>query len=358
MLAQKSHRPARLPEDHAPVLLIVVDTEEEFDWSQPFSRSNTSTTAIAAQPIAHERVFDKFGIVPTYVIDWPVATTPSAIRTMRTLADNGQCEIGTHLHPWISPPHEEIVSAFNSYAGNLPKELEFAKLRKLTNTITDNLGRAPLTFKAGRYGLGPHTSEAIAALGYRVDASIVPYTSFRSDGGPEFSAYSEEPFWFGDAANPLLELPVTTGFCGKLRHFGASIYPFIAAPCFNPLRLRGIATRSGLLERIRLTPEGGSANDMIRLTSALRRAGSQVFTLTYHSPSLVPGNTSYVSSGKELNAFLDAIDEYCAYFRAELGGVFMSIAELHEKMTNHDGKIIEPNLKRESLECSTELRIN
>ncbi|MGZ3253357.1 MAG: polysaccharide deacetylase family protein [Burkholderiaceae bacterium] len=330
MLNQTTHIPARLPENHPPVLLVVIDTEEEFDWSQPFSRTNTFTTAIAAQPIAHTRVFDKFGIVPTYVIDWPVATTPSAVSTMRALMENDQCEIGAHLHPWVSPPHTEIVSSYNSYAGNLPKELEFEKLRSLTNAITENFGRAPLTFKAGRYGVGTHTSEIIASLGYKIDASIVPYTSFDSDGGPKFSKYSEQPFWFGNKTQPLLELPATTGFCGRLRRFGSTIYPTLASKHLNALRLRGIAARSGMLERIRLTPEGGSASDMIRLTSALRRSGCQVFTLTYHSPSIVPRNTPYVRSNEELAAFFDAIDKYCAYFRDEIGGTFMSISKLHE----------------------------
>ena len=37
----------------APELLIVVDTEEEFDWSQPFARDSTSTRSIPAQAKAH-----------------------------------------------------------------------------------------------------------------------------------------------------------------------------------------------------------------------------------------------------------------------------------------------------------------
>ena len=83
MLERNLHVPARLPADHPPVLVIVVDTEEEFDWGRPFSRDNTATRSIAAQPLIHERIFDRHGIVPTYCIDWPVATTPSAVATLR-----------------------------------------------------------------------------------------------------------------------------------------------------------------------------------------------------------------------------------------------------------------------------------
>jgi uncharacterized protein Usg len=198
--------------------------------------------------------------------------------------------------------------------------------------ISENFGHKPIIFKAGRYGLGRNTAEAIAKLGYKVDASIVPYTSFASDGGPDFSGFSEYPFWFGDESNPMLELPVTTGFHGLLRDYGSALYPHLAAARLAALRVRGIAARTRMLERIRLTPEGCNANDMIRLATTLTRKGCQVMTLTYHSPSAVPGHTPYVRSNMELEAFLSSIEEFCAYFKHELGGVFMSISVLHGKL--------------------------
>jgi hypothetical protein len=266
------------------------------------------------------------------VIDWPVATTAASVATMRSLMENGQCEIGAHLHPWVSPPHEEAVSAFNSYAGNLSKQLELKKLRLLTEAITDNFQRAPITFKAGRYGVGPHTAESIASLGYKIDASIVPYTSFTSDGGPDFSEFTEHPYWFTANGQQLLELPATAGFCGLLRNAGREIYALSQQPLGKALRLGGIAARSGISERIRLTPEGCTTDDMKRLTSTLVKSGCQVVSLTYHSPSLAPGHTPYVRSAAELEKFLDSIRDFCTYFRDELGGVFMSVSEVYEKM--------------------------
>src|SRR5689334_1594585 len=112
MLDRTSHTSARLPVDHPPVLLVMVDTEEEFRWDRPFSRLSTETGSIGAQKLAHERIYDKYGIVPTYLIDWPVATAPASVSELRSLMMNGQCEIGTHLHPWVSPPYEEVVSSF------------------------------------------------------------------------------------------------------------------------------------------------------------------------------------------------------------------------------------------------------
>jgi len=317
------------------VLSVIVDTEEEFDWTRPFSRDSTATTAIAAQPLAHARVFDRLGIVPTYVIDWPVATTKPAYTTLKALMDQGRCEIGTHLHPWVSPPHVEEVNVHNSYTGNLPPELELEKLRLLTQAIAENFGRNPTVFKAGRYGLGRGTAAALARLGYLIDASVVPHTSFGADGGPDFTGYDNTPFWFGADDAPLLELPVTTAYCGWLGSQGSWLHPALASAAARALRLGGIAARTRALERIRLTPEGCGAQDMKRLVKSLARSGNQVFTLTYHSPSLVPGHTPYVRSQADLEAFLGAIAGICEFFRDELGGIFMSASKLRQAMIGH-----------------------
>lgn len=332
MLDLKNHKPARLPDGHPPVLTIVVDTEEEFDWSAPFSRDNVGVTAIAAQPRMHEAVYDRHGVVPTYVIDWPVATTPAAYSVLRRLQDEGRAEIGTHLHPWVSPPYVEEVNTFNSYAGNLPREWEFEKLAHLTKAITDNFGRAPKVFKAGRYGVGPNTAESMARLGYQIDASVVPYTAMTADGGPDFSAHGPDPFWFEADGHTLLELPATAGYAGTLHHWGAHLYPRLQAGALRALRAPGIASRLGLLERVKLTPEGYSLDELKAVTRCMLTQGTRFFGLTYHSPSLVPGHTAYVRTDADLKTFIACINGYLGFFREEMGGVCMSTHQLHAAM--------------------------
>lgn len=328
MLDLHNHRPARLPKGHPPVLTIVVDTEEEFDWAAPFSRDNTSVASIAAQPVIHEQVYNRHGMVPTYVIDWPVATTPAAFNVLKELQENGHAEIGSHLHPWVSPPHLEEVNVFNSYAGNLPGAWEFQKIERLTQAITENLGTAPTVFKAGRYGVGAHTAESIARLGYRIDASVVPYTTMTADGGPDFSAHGPDPFWFEADGKALLEMPATAGYSGALHSNGRMLYPFLQTSALRRLRAPGIVSKLGLLDRIKLTPEGCSLEQLKALTRSMVKQGTWFFGLTYHSPSLVPGNTAYVRNDHDLQIFIQCIDCYLAFFKEEMRGVFMSSSEL------------------------------
>lgn len=331
MLGTSNYSPARLAAGSPPVLLVIIDTEEEFAWDQPFNRANVGTSSIAAQPLMHERVFDRMGIVPTYMIDWPVATTPASAAVLRKLMEEGRCEIGTHLHPWVSPPYDEEVSRFNSYAGNLPRQLEYDKLRMLTEAITTSFGRAPMAFKAGRYGLGPHTADSIAALGYDIDASVVPYSEFTDDGGPDFRTFDEHPYWCETDSATLLELPVTTGYAGWLRRRGRSLDDLTQQTWARKAHLGGILARSRALERIRLSPEAANGEEMRRLTRALLADGCQVFSLTYHSPSLVAGHTPYVRTQAELEHFISTVHDYCAWFRAE-GGQFLGLTQLKEHL--------------------------
>ena len=68
-------------------------------------------------------MFDRLGLVPTYVIDYPVATQPERLRAAAgDLGTSGRCTIGAHLHPWVNPPFNEAVTAANSFTCNLPVE--------------------------------------------------------------------------------------------------------------------------------------------------------------------------------------------------------------------------------------------
>jgi hypothetical protein len=306
-----------------PQLAVVVDTEEEFDWRSPFGRDNVSTRSIAAQPLAH-KIYDRFGVVPTYVVDYPVAADPQARDLLGSLRAEGRAEIGAHLHPWVCPPHEEEVTAFNSYHCNLPPALERAKIEVLTEAVEKGFGARPTVFKAGRYGFGRSTAEAIAQLGYEVDCSFVPHASFTGDGGPSYHGTPDRPFWL-DSERRLLEVPMSSGFIGALGSVGGRLPALFNSPRTRRLRLPGLLARTGLVARSTLTPEGVSAAEQIRLIKALYSRGHRFFTLSYHSPSLTPGNTPYVRNEAELQAFLGRLETVLRAFAEELDGQFTTL---------------------------------
>lgn len=141
-----------------PRLAVIVDTEEEFDWSQPFTRTSRSVQSIAAQSRAQD-IFDRYGVRPTYVVDQCVIESDKAVETLSAFRDAGAAEIGAHLQPWVNEPYLETVNDRNTLQCNLPEEIERAKMQSLTAGIAEQFGASPRVFKAGRYGYGPSTTE-------------------------------------------------------------------------------------------------------------------------------------------------------------------------------------------------------
>ena len=311
-------RTALLPTDARPRLLVVVDTEEEFDWGAPFDRGATAVEAMAHQEPA-QSLCRRFDLSPTYVVDYPVASQESGYRTLLDWAASGDAIIGAHLHPWVSPPHEEEVNTFNSFPGNLPAELEAAKLKRLGETIEESFGSRPRIYKAGRYGFGPHTAAILEQEGYEVDLSSNPPFDYTDEGGPDYSDYEPHPYWLGTGER-LLGIPGTGGYVGWMA--GAhSIYALASHRALRWSRLPGILSRLGAIDRLRLSPEGFDAGEMSRLAQALFARGVRVFSLSYHSPSLMPGCTPYVRSAADLDRFLGELESFLDYFFGHLDGV-------------------------------------
>lgn len=301
-----------------PTLVVLIDVEEEFDWTKPFSSDNRSVKALTRLPAVHE-LFRKHGITPTYLVDYPIVDAPEGAKMFREWHAKGECVIGTQLHPWVNPPFEEEVGIRNSYPGHLPQTLEFAKLETLTRKIEETCGVKPVIYRAGRYGLGPHSIDAMERLGYLIDTSIVPYTDFRSQQGPNYADYSPDPFWFGRARS-ILELPLSRGFAGPLRHIGSMTQKWLVTRLARRARLSGVFARLGLLERVTLTPEGITIEEMKRLTMEGLADGRKIFTFSFHSPSLFPGSTPYVRTEDDAARFVKAIDDYLEFFMRELKG--------------------------------------
>jgi hypothetical protein len=307
-----------LPATEQPKFIVVVDTEEEFDWSADFSPNNISVQAMRS---IHriQKIFDAYRIAPVYVIDYPVASQPDGFRPLQEIHAAGRCLIGAHLHPWVNPPYVERVNSYNSFAGNLPYALEAAKLRVLSDTIGERFGSRPTIYKAGRYGVGPCTADILEEQEYEVDVSTCPYMDYSAEGGPDFTSYSVQPYWFG-RRRLLLELPLTVGFTGLLRRWGSTLHRFASRPPLARLRPIGILARLRCMNKVWLSPEGYALEENVALVRALYHDGLRVFSFAFHSPSVVPGHTPYVTSQRDLDRFLSHCRRFFDFFMDELGG--------------------------------------
>lgn len=302
--------------DGPPLLSVVIDTEEEFDWDAPFDRASTGVGHMRRVGAIQE-ICERWNIRPAYVVTYPIVSQDAGISALLPLVREGRALVGAHLHPWVSPPDEEEVCVRNSYPGNLPAALEREKLARLADRIEAALEVRPVIYKAGRYGIGANTFAILEELGFTVDVSPAPPFDYRGQSGPDFLRSGLALSWEGPRKS-VLSIPGTGALVGRVPSPG--LYNAAASEPLAWLRAADILARLGVVERLKLTPEGHSGDDMARLVRWLHTRGQSLFMLTLHSPSMEPMHTPYVRSEAELATLLRETDRFLRFFMTELGG--------------------------------------
>lgn len=297
---------ANLSALRGPRFVVTLDTEEEFDWSKPFSRDGFGTRHLKSVPRFQE-LCDAFGIQPCYLVDLPVAEDSYGADLLSGYAQDGRAGIGMQLHPWVNPPFEEELNARNSFACNLSPALERAKITYLHNAVVQRLGVKPDAYRAGRYGAGPTTADILHDLGIMIDSSVRARFDYSDQHGPDFSEHPIHPYWL--RKGQLLELPLTTVFAGALRGVGDKMF---RGWCGSHAS-RSMLSRSNLLKRIALTPEGIPLEKALHGIDYALLDQVPILNISLHSPSLAVGHTPYVrdvAQLEQLYAWLNGVFQH------------------------------------------------
>lgn len=307
LCAPSPDRLVRFSDDFGQRVLLTVDTEEEFNWNAPFQRNAHGLSHVSR--IARFQAFcEEIGAHPVYLVDWPITQSAEAVEIIGDAIQRDAAEIGLQLHPWVNPPFDEELSAHNSFAGNLPADIEEAKFTALRDRVEQVFGASPLIYRAGRYGLGPHTANMLSHSGVAIDSSARPLFDYSMQGGPDFSDYPKAPYWLDETRN-VLELPITSVFSGLLRNQGQHVHRIQRhVPTFF-----SAFNRLNLLERIPLTPEGVTVEEALRGIDIALNDGLPILVLSFHSPSLAPGCTPYVKDEAAVDSLYSWFAQIYAY---------------------------------------------
>lgn len=296
------------PDDFGARMAVFIDTEEEFDWAGSLSRDVHGVSSVPALRDG-QAMFDNAGLQPCYLVDTPILESPLAIEILGDFLESGRATVGAHLHPWVTPPFDEEISRPNSYAGNLPAAMERSKIRYVRDLIKQKLRLRPLAYRAGRYGIGPNSFRILAEEGFACDTSVRSLFDYSADGGPDFRAASLHPSLVGPD-DAIVELPLTTMLIGGLSGRGRRLHAWSES---LPLA-RSLLARSGLVQRIPLTPEGIPADKACAAIDVALRMGVRLLNFSFHSPSLAVGHTPYVRDANDLRAFYrwwDIVFDHC-----------------------------------------------
>lgn len=318
-------RPA-LPRGEALGCAVVIDAEEDFDWNTPVFGTPHSTSCMKNIREV-QTIFAAYGIVPTYLVTYPVLEDVDATRILQRYIDRGECDIGVQLHPWVTPPFDGETSISASYSGNLSPNLEARKLSTITQKFIQRFARQPRIYRAGRYGLSKYTAGLLEGAGFTIDTSVAPRTDLTADGGPDYSRYDCSPFWFG-RREQILELPLCRSIVGWSGGLAPQVYQMVTAMPLQSLRLAGLLTQTRVAERITLSPEGNDLHAMMRLVRRLRQAGERILVLSFHSSSLAVGRSPYVRSQADLHYFYDRLSGILDFIASQAPVRFVSLAEI------------------------------
>jgi hypothetical protein len=138
--------------------VVTIDTEEEFDWTKPLTRTRHRVDTVSRLR-KFQQFCEGFGIVPIYLIDYPVATSELAAELLRDAVLAGRAEVGVQLHPWVNLRMRRRLTNITAFQAT-SLALERAKFLKLHATIADNFGAAPMIYRADAMASGqiPPTS--------------------------------------------------------------------------------------------------------------------------------------------------------------------------------------------------------
>ena len=308
-------------------LLVGIDTEGDNQWSAE-ARRNQRFENIYALPRLHA-LFARHGVRPTYVITYPVAKDPRSVDVLRTLLEGGDCEIGAHHHAWETPPCTDEDIRRHPYASTLPRPQFDSQLESLTTAIRDAVGRAPVSYRSGRFGFSADHVATLERLGYTVESSVAPLFYESHKGGPDFVEAPLRPYFlaFDNATRPgssdVLEVPVSAALDRTLPK--RLQYAYARAP--RPYATKRVLRALRLVRMRWLRPSYSSLEDMIGLAKDLARWNEPVLNLLFHSSEAIVGGSPYNRTQAELDAFCDRLERFLAFATCELKAAPATFAE-------------------------------
>ncbi len=271
-------------------VVFSVDVEEEGLFSGRYA-----PVAVGVRNVEFLRrlefVTQEFGVPLTLLCTWPVLNDCGCRELLRHWRDTFGAEIGAHLHPWNTPPLSGEAGQAWTPSETMDATLLDAKLAELVRMYREATGRAPVSFRMGRFDLGPKVRDLLPNHGLQVDSSIVP-TRWSPALPQSFLAPADPYPLLTDEAGQtrLLEAPITL----------VPLLPGLRKAAWRSAGLLGPGAGGWLLRRFKTVAAAGTIPvwyplPSMKLGARLHLArGGRVIHLFIHSSELMPGASPHV----------------------------------------------------------------
>jgi hypothetical protein len=197
--------------------ILTIDTEGDNQWDHG---RDLTVENIKFVP-RFQQLCEKYLIKPVYLVTSEVCEDAFAREIFTEYLKTDRAEIGSHLHPWSTPPFKDkdgyrYNDPNHAFATEFSDDILAEKISNITNQIETSFGKRPLSFRSGRFGFNENLARILADNSYLVDSSVTPYASWSmfkgipgGSGGPDFVDKTPYPYKFDFPVGKLLEIPVT-----------------------------------------------------------------------------------------------------------------------------------------------------
>lgn len=289
-------------------LIISIDTECDkgpgWKLQSPMAFENINKGV----PQTLEPLFDKFAIKPTYLLSPEVLYHAESVSYFKSLQ---QAELGTHLHiEFIEPNADWMADRSKGIQADLDAETEYEKLKNLTDLFTASFGYTPLSFRAGRFGIGSHSFTHLQQLGYQVDSSVTPFKTHYYESGRVNNFWGTPVYPYRIPDTDLVQVPVSIvnkdfsrlpgwilRYVEDKRTLSKKILSRLGyrskSSWFRPHRNDGDGLKRVADQVIQTTPVGKVP----------------VLNMMFHSNEILAGASPYCQTQEEVRAYLKSLEE-------------------------------------------------
>jgi len=299
------------------LLTITIDVEPDCSESWRYSKPLTFYGVTEGIRNRLQPLFNRYNIYPTYLINNVVLEDAESVKTFKDLS--GNFELGTHLHPEFIEPQKE----YEDYAGKKGEanccfyepDVEFGKIRSITDLFIHRFGYAPTAFRAGRFSAGLNTIDSLKKLGYKVDTSVTPHIRWDDktrQRAVDFRSAPTQPYWINSSSmveeslqRDILEVPVS--IIGK-KLSPAQYLQFLLKNKRPPYK--GV-------KAVWLRPVYSSTQELKEILDYLdkQQEGEEtvVYNMMFHNVEVMPGLSPYSATEEECERYLHQLESLFRY---------------------------------------------
>lgn len=271
---------------------FTLDTEPDNLWANlPENRFEHASLL----PEFHNRI-SSLGARATYLTTSEFAEDAEARKSLQSILDKGDAELGAHFHSWTREWPFEVPDLgsppVHACAHNLGQKIEEQMLEFTCRRLRHFFGIRAISFRGGRWSFNGSSVTSLNNCGIKIDSSFTPGISWKNMrhpllDGPDYRYSQNSPFYMKcGSISPLehgdvLEIPVGTAFSPN-RSMALSRNTF--ARIARKFRSKVLRKPTGVLW---LRPTTQSREEMRECMKILKKNDIRIWVAMIHSSEII-----------------------------------------------------------------------